>query len=93
MKISSSLKNEVVNAPSATRGNAGAAPANTAAGGKSTVDLSATARSLASLQNGDNDVNLERVREISDAIAAGKLKVDPSRIADSLLASVRELLK
>lgn len=93
LKISSSLKNAVVNSVPATRNGTGAAPANASGGGKSPVDLSSTARNLASLQNSDNDVNLDRIREVRDAIAAGQLKVDPSRIADSLLASVRELLK
>ena len=57
------------------------------------VDLSATARQLQQLQSSDNDINIERVQEIKDAIAAGKLKVDTNRIADSLIASARELLK
>lgn len=93
MKISSSVKNAAINTVTATRSGIGGAPANISSNGKDSVDLSATARNLASLQNGENDVNIDRVREISDAIAAGKLKVDPGRIADSLLASVRELLK
>lgn len=93
MKISSSTENAAVNAIPATRSGQGTGPANTSASEKSAVDLSATARNLASLQNSDNDINLDRVHEIRDAIAAGQLKVNPSQIADSLLVSVRELLK
>ena len=33
-----------------------------------------------------------RVAQIREAIAAGRYRVDPSRIADGLLASVRDLL-
>jgi negative regulator of flagellin synthesis FlgM len=57
------------------------------------VDLSPAARHLAGLQSSDNDINVARVQEIRDALASGQLKIDPSRIADGLLASVRDLLK
>ena len=63
------------------------------AGAKGTVDLSAAARHLSSLESSDNDINVERVNQIRDAIASGQLKIDPSRIADGLIASVRDLLK
>lgn len=56
------------------------------------VALSATARNLAQLENADNDVNIVRVNEIRDALAAGTLKISPERIADGLIASARELL-
>lgn len=59
----------------------------------SAVDLSPAARQLSLLQNSDNDINGPRVNELRAAIAAGQLKVDPSRIADGLIASVRDLLK
>lgn len=72
--------------------NSASAPA-ASAGGKGAVDLSATARHLSNLQNSDNDVNVARVNEIRDALASGQLKIDPSRIADGLIASVRDLLK
>jgi negative regulator of flagellin synthesis FlgM len=64
-----------------------------AGSGKGAVDLSAAARNLSSLENSQNDINLARVQEIRDALASGQLKIDPSRIADGLLASVRDLLK
>ena len=51
------------------------------------------ARHLSSLESTENDVNVARVQEIRDALASGQLKIDPSRIADGLLASVRDLLK
>jgi len=71
----------------------GASVPSTGASSSGKVDLSAAARHLSSLQSGDNDVNVARVQEIRDAIASGQLKIDPSRIADGLLASVRDLLK
>lgn len=92
MKITSTSSNSAVNTISGTRSSTGTQSASNASG-KNTVELSPAARQLAVLQNGDNDVNLERVQEIRDAIASGKLKVDTGRIADSLLASARELLK
>lgn len=92
MKITSSTNNSAVNSVSSPRSSAGSATGTNAAG-KSAVALSPAARQLASLQNDSNDVNLERVQQIRDAIASGQLKVDTGRIADSLLASARELLK
>ncbi|HLS41786.1 MAG TPA: flagellar biosynthesis anti-sigma factor FlgM [Paenalcaligenes sp.] len=59
----------------------------------SNVDLSTTARQLQQLQSSEHDIDIERVQAVKDAIAAGKLRIDTSRIADSLIASARELLK
>lgn len=92
MKITSTTNNSAINTVSTTRATSGAA-SGAHSPGKNAVELSPAARQLASLQNSDNDVNLERVQEIRDAIASGKLKVDTGRIADSLLVSVRDLLK
>ena len=97
MKISSTSSNHPVNGvaggvrPDATAGAQGAGHA--ASGGKPSVDLSPAARHLAALQDGSQDIQAERVQEIRDAIASGELRMDPGRIADSLLASVRDLLK
>lgn len=96
MKISSPPLNSPATGPvTGTRAdgvNQGGA-LKTDAGGKGVVDLSSTARHLSNLQNADNDINVARVQEIRDALASGQLKMDPSRIADGLLASVRDLLK
>ncbi|HEY9279126.1 MAG TPA: flagellar biosynthesis anti-sigma factor FlgM [Eoetvoesiella sp.] len=93
MKITSPLNNSLVGAVTTTRSGSNASPASLSTGGKSAVAVSSTARHLSNLQNSDNDIDVERVQAIRDAIAAGQLKVDPSRIADSLIASVRDLLK
>lgn len=37
-------------------------------------------------------MNTERVNEIRQAIAQGNFKIDPSRIADGLIDSVRQML-
>lgn len=68
---------------------------NLASGSESAthVDLSTTAKQLQQLQSSEHDIDIERVQAVKDAIAAGKLKIDTSRIADSLIASARELLK
>ena len=92
MKITPTPHNSTLASVSGTRSPAGTqSGANPA--GRNVVELSPAARQLASLQNSDNDVDLERVQEIRDAIASGQLKVDAGRIADSLLASARQLLK
>lgn len=95
MKITSNPLKSPIAGSTATSRTDGAAGAGTAASGigKSKVDLSPAARHLSNLQNADNDINLSRVQEIRDALASGQLKIDPSRIADGLLASVRDLLK
>jgi len=57
------------------------------------VALSATSTRLLDLQEADQAVDMARVDALRAAIAAGELKIDPERIADSLIASARELLK
>lgn len=90
------LKSQLASGIAATRNAraASGAPANPGGGEKAAaVDLSAAARHLASLQNGDNDIDVAKVQQLRDAIASGQLKVDTSRIASGLIASARELLK
>ncbi|MBN9401779.1 MAG: flagellar biosynthesis anti-sigma factor FlgM, partial [Burkholderiales bacterium] len=77
-----------------TRGDtASHAASGTAASGRTAVDLSPAARHLAALNDSDADVQAARVQRIRDALASGELKIDPGKIADGLLASVRDLLK
>lgn len=74
-----------------------ATPARTATaavGGATTppaaeVDIS---ESAASLNNAGESFNAARVAEIRQAIAEGRFQVNPERIADGLLASVRDML-
>jgi len=47
---------------------------------------------MSCLLDAGSDINPARVQALREAIAAGQLRMDSSRIADSLLASARELL-
>jgi negative regulator of flagellin synthesis FlgM len=91
----SPLKNPLAGSIAPTRAESVGGSSASAPGvsSSSAVDLSAAARQLSNLQNSDNDINVERVNQLRDAIASGQLKIDPSRIADGLIASVRDLLK
>lgn len=95
MKITSPTVNSTVSTSvTGSRTDAVARAGVTSSGStKGAVDLSSTARHLSNLQNTDADINVVRVNEIRDALASGQLKIDPSRIADGLIASVRDLLK
>ncbi|MNM98637.1 anti-sigma28 factor FlgM [compost metagenome] len=42
-------------------------------------------------QETDDDIDTAKVEEIRQAIAEGRIKIDPGKIADGLLASLREL--
>ena len=97
MKITPNIvKSQLANSISATRSNrANAGTGSSAQGAEkaASVDFSSAARHLAKLQNADGDINMAKVQELRNAIASGQYKVDTSRIADSLIASARELLK
>lgn len=92
MKISSSSPQAKLSALGTARESRPPAASSQPAGGRA-VDLSDTARQLAALSSGAHDVDMQKVEAIRDAIASGQLKIDTSRIADSLLASARELIK
>jgi negative regulator of flagellin synthesis FlgM len=95
LKINATSSNPLLSGVTGTtRGDtASQASSGTAGGSRTSVDLSPAARHLAALNDGDADIQAERVQQIRDALASGDLKIDPSRIADGLLASVRDLLK
>ena len=81
-------------APRADAAVAQAYGAGSASGSSSSqVALSSASRKMLALQDGSNDINVERVAPIRAAIASGQLKIDTGRIADSLIASARDLLK
>jgi negative regulator of flagellin synthesis FlgM len=66
-----------------------------AEGGSSSaqVDLSPMSRKLLDMRNGEGDIDVAKVAAIRDAIAAGRISIDPGKIADGLIASAKELLK
>lgn len=57
------------------------------------VQLSHTARALQQLQNDSQDIHLERVRAIKEALQSGTLQINSAAIADGLLQSAQDLLK
>lgn len=95
MKINStSIKGSIPRPGGVTRTSQGSkADSVQAAAPASSVELSSTARHLASLANSENDINPVRVSEIRAALADGTLKIDAERIADGLIESARELLR
>lgn len=82
----------------ATEGNARAAATGatsdpTALSGVSVSPLAAQVREIGTrlLQDSDSDIDAAKVAEVRQAIAEGRIKIDPSKIADGLLASLHEL--
>lgn len=96
MKISSTVSplgsatNDVRTRSAADNKRGSAAPAG------DEVSLSPLSSKLQELQaavsSNEAPVNTQRVREIRQAIAEGRYKVNPERIADGLLTSVRQML-
>ncbi len=68
----------------------GAAPT---AGGLTMSPLGTQVRDIGTrlAHEADGDIDQAKVDEIRQAIAEGRLKMDPSKIADGLLATLREL--
>lgn len=96
MKITSNPLKTLAADPVTGSRSEGAARSGNGAGASSAssaVDLSAAARHMSSLEDSSNDINVVKVQALRDAIASGQLQIDPSRIADGLLASARDLLK
>ena len=99
MKIDSSTKSVGNVAGSATARPTGGATASSAEKGvspaPSDVELSGVANHLqqvGELGAADQVFDAKKVAEIQQAIAEGRFKVNPERIADGLLDSVRDLL-
>lgn len=92
MKISSSIpavggapeSGRTRNAPPVAK-QSGNAPAER-------VDISPLSTSLHEAGAGKAPIDAQRIAEIKLAIAEGRFQINPERIADGLLASVREML-
>ncbi|AOY95733.1 flagellar biosynthesis anti-sigma factor FlgM [Cupriavidus sp. USMAA2-4] len=94
MKINQSTSSRTgAPAEGTARATTAPAPAPATAAEVQTSPLSAQVRQIgASLsQDSDNDIDTARVEEIRQAIVEGRIKIDPSKIADGLLATLREL--
>ena len=99
MKIDSNKPASTPSAPSgparARAGQGGAASVASAGAGASAQTTEATlsgAQNVESVLASTPVVNAERVAEIKRAIAEGRFQVNPERIADGLLQSVRDML-
>ena len=95
MKISGTIPS-IGSAPDGGRSlpanGAGAAAQRPAASGDAQVALSPRLQEIEARVAAAPVVNAERVAEIKQAIAEGRFKVNPERIADGLLSSVRQML-
>lgn len=95
MKINSAIPS-IGSAPDSGRSRpVSGATQRPATGGGAQVALSSLSSQLqeiAASVSTTPPVNAERVAEIKQAIAEGRFKIDPERIADGLLSSVRQML-
>lgn len=78
--------------PAVRETKAAAAPAPQAGTGAERIDISALSARLQEAGAGEAPVDAQKVAEIVRAIAEGRFQINPERIADGLLDSVRELL-
>lgn len=92
MKINSAIPS-VGSAPESgrPRGPAATSPRPEANSGER-VDISSLSARLLEVGANDAPANVQRIAEIKQAIAEGRFQINPERIADSLLASVRDML-
>ncbi|CAM3462199.1 flagellar biosynthesis anti-sigma factor FlgM [Cupriavidus taiwanensis] len=97
MKINHSTSSRPADAAAgdAARPQAAPAAADAAApsAGLSVSPLAAQVRDISArlAQPADDDIDTAKVEEIRQAIAEGRIRIDPGKIADGLLATLREL--
>lgn len=95
MKIDSGVKSVGTAVAAKRPATASNAPRQAEAGSAARVDissLSARLQVIGAEMTAEAPVDAARVTEIKQAIAEGRFSVNPERIADGLLASVREML-
>ncbi|ODV43738.1 flagellar biosynthesis anti-sigma factor FlgM [Cupriavidus sp. UYMMa02A] len=95
MKINHSTSSRPADAPAAdtTVRPQAAQSAPAASSGVSVSPLAAQVREIGTrlASETDDDIDTAKVEEIRQAIAEGRIKIDPGKIADGLLATLREL--
>ena len=97
MKINHSTSSRPADAAAGDAARPQAAPAAAGAAapsaGLSVSPLAAQVRDISArmAQPTDDDIDTAKVEEIRQAIAEGRIKIDPGKIADGLLATLREL--
>ena len=69
-----------------------ATPQKPGSGTSERVDISSLSARIQEVGAGEAPVNAQRVAEIKQAISEGRFQINPERIADGLLASVRDML-
>lgn len=94
MKIDSSVKSVAPKPTGGTSRPAVGAKSNASAAAGPQVELSSVATHLHAGQVGatSDTFNAEKVAEIRQAIAEGRFQINPDRIADGLINSVRDML-
>ncbi|MCO4863739.1 flagellar biosynthesis anti-sigma factor FlgM [Cupriavidus sp. WGlv3] len=98
MKINHSTSSRPADAAAGDAARPQAAPAAAAdaaapSAGLSVSPLAAQVRDISArlAQPTDDDIDTAKVEEIRQAIAEGRIRIDPGKIADGLLATLREL--
>ncbi len=92
MKINNSIPS-VASTPANGRSRpAVATPQPDESGSRERVDISSLSARMQEVGAGEAPVNADRVAEIKQAIVEGRFAINPERIADGLLASVRDML-
>lgn len=92
MKISSPITSVGGASTSQRSREPGIAAPQPEAGVTERVDISSLSAHLQGVGAGDAPVNSQRVAEIKQAISEGRFQINPERIADGLLSSVRDML-
>lgn len=95
MKIDNSAKNiGSLQSPSRARGEGVRRPAAGVKAGGAAASQSTTVSSttLNSVGGSDASFNAQKVAEIRQAISEGRFQIQPERIAEGLISSVREML-
>lgn len=95
MKIDSGVKSVGASVAAARPAGAGNAQRQPESGSAARVDissLSARLQVIGAEMTGEVPVDSARISEIKQAITEGRFSVNPERIADGLLQSVREML-
>lgn len=95
MKIENTMKSLGGVKPAETRSRTATSGSTPSAAGADKVELSSLSSSLAHAEAAMAStpvVDKARVEAIRQAISEGRFTIDPSRIADGLIDSVREML-
>ncbi|HEX5127583.1 MAG TPA: flagellar biosynthesis anti-sigma factor FlgM [Rhodocyclaceae bacterium] len=92
MKIDNSVKSSSATASESKSRAAREAPASAPASTESKVELSAHLQRLEQAIGQAPAVDSDKVDEIKQAIAQGQFQVNPEKVADGLIESVRQML-